>query len=138
MKKTVKQVKGKLPIFEVKKNGQHVGVLNTETLIDECIFYTTETRPNIGDNLILPENIRQHIAFLIEKKKEVYFGIIYPNERKFKKNIWNLELIAQELSNFTTVSKITHWGNNIYIHLTRDRMSEEMTLLFSTAFNWED
>ena len=138
MKKVVKQLKGKTPTLEVKKNGQHVGILNTETTIEDCVYHETETRPLIGDNLILPDYVREHLAYFIEGRKETYYGIIYPNENKFNKKIWNIDLIAQELANFTTVSKIIHWGNNVYIQLTRDKESEEIDLLFSTAFNWKD
>lgn len=137
MKKTVKQLKGTTPLFEVKKNGRHVGVLNTETYIEDCIFYDVGERPMIGDNLILPEDVRQKLAFRVYNTRDAYFGIIYPNEKKFKKTLWNTELISQELASFTTVSKIMHWGKNTYIQLTRDDNSQ-IDYLFSTAFNWNE
>ena len=140
MKKTTKKFEGKLPVFSIKRNGQHLGILSTEpeNLINDAVYYETLVRPIVGDNIILPDITRLEMANKIIQSKDVYFGIIYPNEKKFKKQIWTLELVSQELANFTTISKITHWGDNSYIHLTRDRETEELTLLFSTAYNWED
>lgn len=140
MKKITRTIEGKLPTFSIKRNGQHIGILNTEpeNLISDAVYYETTIRPSVGDNIILPPQIRGEIAFKIVEEKDVYFGIIYPNEKKYKKQVWSVELIAQELANFTTVSKVTHWGENIYIHLTRDRESEEFSILMSTAYNWED
>lgn len=140
MKKTVKSINGKLPNLTVRRNGQHIGLLNTEpeNMVTDYVYYDIPTKPNVGDNIIIPPEIRNEMAFRIKESKDVYFGIIYPNEKKFKKSSWSIEMISQELANFTTISKITHWGNNTYIHLTRDRESEELSLLFSTAYNWED
>lgn len=137
MKKVVKQLKGKTPVLEVKKNGQHVGILNTETTIEDCVYYDTEARPMIGDNIILSEDTREYLAFMIYNRREAYYGIIYPNDKKYEKKKWEVELIVQELANFTTISKIIHWGRNVYIQLTRDT-NQDLDLLFSTAFNWED
>ncbi len=139
MSKTkVKSLSGKLTPLEVKREGQHVGIRNTESPVEDCVLYQTGREPKKGDTWILPPHIRSELAFRIFPKKDVYYGVIYPKEKKFNKKLWEENLIEQELSEFTIVSQVVQWGDSTYINLIRNFDDKDQDYLFSTAYNWEE
>jgi hypothetical protein len=131
-------LKGNLTTLTKLKKGQHVGIRTIDVKISDCVDYQTSVRPIKGDVLILPEFIRDELAYKISESKEDYFGIIYPDEKKFNEKLWKVKLIAQHLAEFTKVSQVVHWGDSWYIQLVRDMNDTDLETLFSIGFNWED
>jgi hypothetical protein len=131
-------LKGDLPILTKLKKGQHVGIRTVDMSIVDCAHYETLVRPIKGDVLILPEFIRDELAYNVSQSKEEYYGIVYPKEKKFNSKLWRTKLIAQELASFTKVSQVVHWGDSWYIQLVRETNDNDLDTLFSIGFNWED
>lgn len=134
----VKKIKGELTTLGLSRKGQHIGIRNTETTIQDCIFYETQKDLKVGDTIVLDESTRKEISYKIEKNKDVYFGVIFPNEKKFNKNKWVVNLIAQELAEFVIVSQVIHWGDSTYVNLIRNYKDEDLDYLFSSSFNWSE
>lgn len=138
MLKKVSELKGEATHLEVKKGGQHFGIRSIDGDITDFVLFETPQRPRIGETVVLPPSIMGQMAFKIHERKDDYFGIIYPNERKFNQKKWDINLIAQELAAISKVSKITHWGDSTYIALIRNYEDKDQEYLDSSSYNWED
>jgi len=136
-KKKLNQLKGETTPFRVERNGQYVLIRNVDD-IRKGIFFETHRTLHIGEKLILSWADKLDLAHIVLNNKEAYYGIIYPKQKKFDKKLWNIDLVAQELAEFTKISVIETWGVNSYVMLVRDDEDPDRDKLFSTGFNWEE
>ncbi|UII80016.1 hypothetical protein [Flagellimonas sp. CMM7] len=131
-------IEGNLSHLSIKRPGQHVGIRNTESFMEHCILYDTERKPSVGETWLLPEEIRAELAFNVFNHRETYYGIIYPDDKKYDPKKWNEKFIEQELAEFTKVSEVIQWGESTYITLVRNYDDKDLNYLFSTAWNWKE
>lgn len=137
-KKSLNPVKIETTPLKVEKSGQHVGIRNTEHFMGHCVVYNTPREPKIGEKWILPPEIRNVLAMVIKDHPDIYFGVIYPKEKKFDKKKWTESYISQELAQFIKVSEVIQWGDSTYITLVRNYDDKDLDYLFSTAWNWKE
>ena len=152
-KKQVKSLKGEVSNLSIVPSGQHVGIRNTEHFIGHGVIYETPLKfftnkegatynvtrlPQVGDEIVLPEDILGMLSMIVHDHPDIYFGIIYPKDKKFNQKKWKQSIIAQELASFTKISQIIHWGESTYITMVRNYEDKDLEYLHSIAWNWEE